>query len=154
MDLFLVIYVIIVGVATLFYLFWVGNKGIWGQLAARFPAKKTPEDLNKKNQKIESVSLIVHQKWRGDGWNIVLITLNESYICLSPSGILKYFVPTVFIPWSQVDEVRECKFFLQKKTELLIHNMDISVLLPYHYLALTKGKLAKQSNGNAKTPFS
>jgi hypothetical protein len=134
MDILLPIGVVVVIVATVVYLFWIGKYGAWGNLSRRFPLDSRRVCIDSKSFKYESVAFLNNGKWEGNSWNWVLIYLEKDGVILLTKGIFKKLLPGMCIPWSRVNEVRKKSLYGLKNTELTLVGSDISILIPYRYL--------------------
>ncbi len=56
----------------------------------------------------------------GNYQNAIILKYDERGFYLSPSILFRLFHPAVFIPWTEIKDVREKKIFLTKYTELII----------------------------------
>jgi len=134
MDIFIIIFTVLMLISVFIYIWWFGHKSSWGKLAILYPVETSLLDFSFKNKKKESVSLRVDHKW-DNSWNAVSIFLTESGCYLIPESCFKWLVPAICIPWNKISEIKESKLFFSKKVELIILEVNINLLLPGRYFS-------------------
>ena len=109
--------------------YWFGNFSVWGKLSGKY---KTPS-INKTSKDIKNfvnIGIRVNGKWKG-GVRAQCYS-NESGILLETNKYLKIFIPSVFLPWIDVNEIQNTNngFMGASRTEIKLKENGVSILVP------------------------